>query len=204
MVMKKKTSAAFRILAGLVACLFLWQEVVLAADLIDTTLEHLEADQSQTFAPAYLQSQQALHEDLIARQQAIEDAANYQAAAASQTEPSDANANSETLDLKGPIGGSDLTTSNAILTQVTQSESPETDSSVISVTTSAGDIIYYRDGQIYRIEKKDGIILQGLLINEDNELVAANITFPDGTVEIIVDGKVIMITKPDGSVFNYS
>ena len=65
-----KAKLVFKTIASLVACVFLWQQVSWAGDLVNNSIDKLDAEQSQTFAPAYLQNQQALH---FARPSAVHD-----------------------------------------------------------------------------------------------------------------------------------
>ena len=62
MICPKNLKILFKCIAGIMACVFLWQQISWAADLIDTTLTKQADQQAQTFAPSYLQSQQSAAE----------------------------------------------------------------------------------------------------------------------------------------------
>ncbi|MEI6862829.1 MAG: hypothetical protein WCK38_00300, partial [Candidatus Omnitrophota bacterium] len=209
----RKSKPVFKIIATAVVFSFLWQQVVWAGDLAGITLDKLNDEQSRSFAPQYLKNQQAIHEGLIAQKQAIEDgtinagpslSANL---SASDTTPAD----SETgIKLQGPKRSSDNVQAMPEAAAETPQES--VNDSVLSVTTASGDVIHYKNGAIDYIEKKDAsgniIIIKRItgldFVDADNNLLNAEIIYPDGTSQIITDGKVVRITKPDGTVFNYN
>ena len=189
----------FQVIAGIVACVFLSQQISWAGDLIDTTLNKQYEEQSQTFAPAYIKSQQANNEALISQKQAIEDFSNQTASPSIQTQSSV----NDSITLQGPKSGSGGQTMAVSSMNVTADE-PETGETVLSVTTQAGDVIYYREGAIDHIEKKDGTVLRNIVVDENNNLLEAGITYIDGTTQVIANGKVSKITKPDGTIINYN
>ena len=102
MVFPKNMRMIFKTISVLVAGIFLWNQIAFAGDLINTALDQQYKDQSQTFAPGYLQNQQSAAESIVSQKQAIEDTVNTQALTASADIPASAD---ETIDLKGPVGG---------------------------------------------------------------------------------------------------
>ncbi|MCX5712635.1 MAG: hypothetical protein NTY47_06175, partial [Candidatus Omnitrophica bacterium] len=62
----------------------------------------------------------------------------------------------------------------------------------------------YKGSVIDSIERKDGAILRNLTLDENNNLLDTEITYPDGTIQIIADGKVSRAIKPDGMILNYN
>jgi len=118
-----------------------------------------------------------------------------------QREPEDVS-----LELKGPSLASEgvpLNTEGAVQEEASSSP-PAQDNAIFSVTTQEGDIIYYENSSIKRIEKVDGIVFSDLLIDEDTgDLIDAKIEYPDGTIQLVEAGKVRNITKPDGTIYNY-
>jgi len=201
MIWPKNLKVIFKTISAAVAGIFLWNQIAWAGDLIENTLERMNAEQSQTFAPAYLQNQQALHDGMISQKQAIEEAANLRYGTASATRVP--NQTEPTIELKGPRGGSspELTTATPPLTG--EPATLTQDEAILSVTTGEGDIIHYRDGAIESIERPDGTILRNIALDADNNLIAAEITYADGTVQIVAAGKVSQIIKSDGTVYNY-
>src|SRR3989338_6027078 len=108
MIRQGKLKLIFKCVAIIIAATFLWQQVSWAADLnsvaLDDKLKAIDARQSQAFAPAYLQAQQALHEDLISQKQSIEDSVNSQYLN-TPTNTISQNPEPESVELKGPRGG---------------------------------------------------------------------------------------------------
>lgn len=202
MIFPKNLRIVFKTISALVAGIFFWEQLAFAGDLINAALEQQYKDQSQTFAPSYLQSQQSAAESIISQKQAIENTINTQNLLNStNTQPP----TEETLDLKGPRGGSDSgeTASNVVMQTLSEGGATQ-NGAVLSVTTQAGDVIHYKDGQIDSIEKSDGTILQNLTLDENNNLLGAEIIHPDGTTQIIANGKTSQVIKPDGTIFNYN
>ncbi|MFA5146202.1 MAG: LamG-like jellyroll fold domain-containing protein [Candidatus Omnitrophota bacterium] len=209
-----RTSPVFKTIACVMAFVFLWQQLVWAGDLIDITMDKLNADQSQTFAPEYLQSQQAIHEDIISQQQAMEYGMNLQASLTTEQHVSDGSElepDSLDIELQGPKGGmAPQSYGAAPYVLMGGSPDPQEEGAILSVTTAIGDVIHYKDGKIDYIEKKDAsgdIIIRALqgqdLVDEDNNLLNAEIAYYDGTIEVVAVGKVINITKPDKTLIEY-
>ena len=198
-----KYSKTFKIIAGIVACVFLFQQIAWAGDLIEATLNKQYAEQSQTFAPSYINSQQANSEALINQKQAIEDATNVQGVTTQVASTSVETTADDSVTLQGPKGGSGKST--AASSEIsTQSLTSQDDSSVLSVTTQAGDVIYYKEGAIDYIQRKDGTILRNIVVDENDNLTDAEITYSDGTIQTVANGKVSKITKPDDTLINYN
>ena len=147
MVLPNKFKVAFKVIPALMAGIFLWNQVAWAGDLINAALEQQYKDQSRTFAPDYLQNQQSAAESLVSQKQAIEDSMNTQnlMTSADTQPPPD-----ETIDLKGPRGGSggESTANKAAMQTLSEGGAAPQDGAVLSVTTQAGDVIHYKDGQI--------------------------------------------------------
>jgi hypothetical protein len=84
-------------------------------------------------------------------------------------------------------------------------------SSIISVTTNDGDVIHYKDSKIDSVERKtgEGVVLirsrAGMdLVDADNNLYNAEITYPDGSVQIVGNGKVCSIFRPGEGDYYYN
>ena len=187
------------------AGIFLFNQIAWAGDLINTALEQQYKDQSQTFAPSYLQNQQSAAESLVSQKQDIEDAISTQnltTSTANTQPPVD-----ESLDLKGPRGasGGQIAANNATAQTLTQEgTTPSQNGAILSVTTQAGDVIHYKDSLIDSIEKKDGTVLKNLISDNNNGLIGAEIKYPDGTIQTVANGKVSKAVKPDGTILNYN
>ncbi|MDP2928607.1 MAG: hypothetical protein Q8O01_00905, partial [Candidatus Omnitrophota bacterium] len=206
MVLPNKFKIAFKIISSLMAGIFLFNQIAWAGDLISAALERQYQEQSQTFAPSYLQNQQSAAESMISQKQAIEDsmaAQNITTPAPDTPPPAD-----ESLDLKGPRGasGGQATASTAPAQTVLskESEASSQSSAALSVTTQAGDVIHYKDSRIASIEKKDGAVLRDLILDEKNNLLGAEIRYPDGTIQSVANGKVTRVIRPDGATLNYN
>lgn len=211
MITTLKNKIIFKTIAGAVVFSFLWQQILWAGDLAEQTIDKVNADQSQMFAPAYLQDQQAIHEELVSQRQAVEDTLAAQSLTTTQSTHDLTQADSDiAIKLQGSRGGDSgqaaaITAYPALTAAPTEDAATSGDNdAVLSVTTQAGDIIHYLNNQIASIERKDGTVLRDLVIDENNNLVAANITYEDGTNEIVANGKVTKITKFDGTIFNYN
>ncbi|MBU0605359.1 MAG: hypothetical protein KKH77_03630, partial [Candidatus Omnitrophica bacterium] len=212
MITKLKTGIGFKATAGIVAFSFFMQQIMWGADMpissIDNSIEKLSIEQSQTFAPGYIQDQQAIHESMIDQKQFVEDIMNTQSlvTSASTSETSDIDPD-ESIELQGPKGSYSVepTVDPSAAMAPANSAAPSGNAdSVLSVTTQSGDIIYYLNNKIDRIEQEDGTVLRDLLIDEAGNLLAANIAYSDGSIEVVANGKVVLITKPDGVTFNYN
>ncbi|MFA6321547.1 MAG: hypothetical protein WCY36_06810, partial [Candidatus Omnitrophota bacterium] len=206
MIVSSKIRIIFKVISCLMAGIFLFQQIAWAGDLIETVLTQQAQAQAQTFAPEYLQSQTATAEDLVTMKQSVEDtiAAQSQAASVDETETEDAS-----ITLQGASGGSAASeTSDSVATIDVSSATSDTSSSedipIMSVTTEEGDEIKYKNSVIYEITKKDGTVLSNIVLDADNNLVAADILYVDGTKEVVADGKVKTITSPEGIVYNYN
>ena len=92
--------------------------------------------------------------------------------------------------------------SSAIIEEAANTPGP--DGAILSVTTQDGDIVHYAGSAISSIEKKDGTVLRDLVIDGNNNLLAAEITYIDGTIQIVSNGKVTTIKKPDKTILNYN
>ena len=193
------TKIIFKTIAGLVACIFLFQQLAWAGDLIDTVLNKQTDAQAQTFAPSYLQNQQSIQQGVVSQQQDAENFANnVSAVTTATTNNTQASTDDSSLPLKGPrSGGSSSGVKAAVAGQAASTTSGSTNP-VMSVTTAAGDIINYQNNAIFSIQKKDGTVLTNIVVDANNNLTGAQITYTDGTVQIVVNGKVTQVANPDG------
>ncbi|MDP2912999.1 MAG: hypothetical protein Q8N91_03220, partial [Candidatus Omnitrophota bacterium] len=195
----KKVRIIYKAIAGLMACVFLWQQISWAGDFLDSSLDRLNTEQSQTFAPQYIQYQQASHEALIDLNQNIEnfvfDPNSGTVATIDETSMTD-----EPLPLKGPQGGF----SGEPMPYAPQSEQVLLNDGASSFTTSKGDIVYYRGSTITSIRKKDGTVIGNITLDAGNNLIEADIRYPDSTLQLIREGRVESITTPEGSVFSFN
>jgi hypothetical protein len=193
-----KYRVVFKIISAVLAGVFLFDQIAWAGDLINVVLEQQCAEQSQTFAPTYLQNQQTAVENLITQKQSIENALSTQDILnnAIITPPE------ESLDLQGPCSSSEGGGGANMLMMQGEGGDPSM-GFVLSVTTQAGDVINYRDGAIYSIEKEDGSVLTNIVVDENNNLLGAEITYSDGTVQNITNGRVSNVIRPDGTIFDY-
>lgn len=197
MVVQRNFSVVLKTVSAFVAGIFLFDQIACAGDLVNTALDQQYKDQSQTFAPAYLQTQQAAAESLISQKQAAEDAIsaqNLMTPADTQPQPD------ALLDLKGPVGGSGSGTVAAHATPQTSAEENSTqDDSVISVTTEAGDVIRYKAGWVESVVKKDGTVLtvEGDVLKSSRD--------PSGIVtNYDSNGRISSRVLPNGETSNYS
>lgn len=189
----------FKSISLAISLIFFFEQMAMAGDPISIALDNLNAAQNQTFAPAYLQSQQTAVESLIEQKQTIEDTLNLQNA---QSQPSDTDDTG--LSLKGPIGGVSTVSTQSSATQVNGLEAQPEESARISLTTQAGDIIHYLDGAIDFIERADGTVLRNITIDSNNDLVGSDVTYTDGTYQLMKDGRLIKTINPDGTIINYN
>jgi len=200
----------FKSVSLLVAAAFLWQQIVFAADLgaglSGDPVDRLNDSQTQTFAPDYVQDQKVIHEDLVNLKQEIEDSQSSFTAEAASASSDSADSDAEGLDLKGPVAG--YSESGQVMQAASAAAGDANlnieEGGVISITTATGDTIRYKDGVVFSIDTKDGARLKDVVLDDAGNLLAAEITYADGTIQIVSGGKVIKITKPDGTVFNYN
>ncbi|MDP2913713.1 MAG: RHS repeat domain-containing protein, partial [Candidatus Omnitrophota bacterium] len=199
MILSANLKPIFKTIAASIAAIFLWQQISWAADLIDITLQTLNSEQSHTFGPAYLQDQQASHEALIDLNQNIENFAfdpnSRTVATSDETSMTD-----EPLPLKGPQGGF----SGEPMPYAPQSEQVLLNDGASSFTTSKGDIVYYQGSAITSIRKKDGTVIGNITLDAGNNLIEADIRYPDSTLQLIREARTASITTPEGSVFSYN
>ena len=79
-----------------------------------------------------------------------------------------------------------------------------TDDSAVSVTTSNGDIIKYKNGEIYEvILKEDDSIIKNIVLDDEGKLVNAEILYTDGRKGIVYKGEVIQSIFADGTIVRY-
>ncbi|MDP3790663.1 MAG: LamG-like jellyroll fold domain-containing protein [Candidatus Omnitrophota bacterium] len=204
MVLPNKSKIAFKIISATLAGIFLFEQIAWAGDLINTALEQQYQEQSQTFAPEYLQNQQSIAESLVSQQQASED---YMATQTLLQDTSSTTTQEEEpiIDLQGPQGGGEPAPSVSTTSTTTDTQTPVQDNSaVISVTTVDGDKVSYKDSVIDCIERPDGTTLRNIVLDGSNNLTSADIYHPDGTIQIVNNGTTLKIIKPDGVTYNYN
>lgn len=188
----------FKFVAVFVSVVFLWDQVVWASELAESTIERLNNQQTQLFAPSYLQSREETQSALVSQMQATEDAMNTQSLVISSNIEAP---QEETADLKGPAGGSLAPGAQVALAS---GEDPLAGSGPdISVTTQAGDVIHYVNGVIDRVEQADGTILRNIVVDEADNLLRADIVYTDGTTQVVEGGRLVRALRPDGTVINY-
>ncbi|MFA4982414.1 MAG: interleukin-like EMT inducer domain-containing protein, partial [Candidatus Omnitrophota bacterium] len=219
MILPRNLKMLFRTISAFVAGIFLFQQISWAGDLAgrmtDATLKRLDAEQAQTFAPDYLQNQQALHQDLVNLNQDIEDYNNTILSAPSDGAGTGSEPVNDPVELKGPMGSSiiaipdpifDFPNVKGCLEDLLSPENGEAGGALMSVTTQSGDIIHYKqDGRIDYIETvSDPVIrlIRGLSV-EDGVLMEAVIEYRDGTIQEIGRSKTVRATLPDGTILYY-
>ena len=148
----------FKNMSVIVASIFLLQQIAWAADLTEATLNNMTSQQSQTFAPEYLQSQEAIHQEIIDQKQAIEDAGYIQAITTSEVGLPEA----ETLELQGPKSGDSGVPAEGneeYVTGETSNSHQADEEQVVLVTSESGDEIRYRNGVVDTVTKTDGTVI---------------------------------------------
>ncbi|MFA4981152.1 MAG: hypothetical protein WC592_01605, partial [Candidatus Omnitrophota bacterium] len=214
MILPRNLKMLFRTISAIVAGIFLFQQISWAGDLANwatDTINRQDAEQTQTFAPAYLQNQQALHQDLVNLNQDIEDyQSQLSSSLAEGSEPAAENADDDKVSLKGPMGSGE--TGGLVSMDASGEGSPIQslpgldEGALLSVTTSAGDIIHYKaDGKIDYIETINDPVIQ-LIRNLDiqnGELIGATVEYRDSTIQEIRQSRTFSVTMPDGTVLYY-
>ncbi|MDD5436751.1 MAG: hypothetical protein PHX20_04315, partial [Candidatus Omnitrophica bacterium] len=210
--MPGKVRIVFKAISCLVAGIFLFQQVAWAGDLVETVLNRQSDNQAQTFAPSYLQNQQAIQESIISQKQDAENFANSVSAAGiiDSAVPQPEGDNSVTL--QGPRGGGGAKTVQPMASASAEDggasqaggQSGDADAPILSITAASGDVIHYKNNAIDSIKKTDGTILRNIVVDENDNLIGAEITYSDGTIQTVAGGKVVRVTRPDGTVYNYN
>jgi len=203
-----KLRILFKTISACVDGFFLWNQIAWAADIYSIAsgrIDKFNEDQTAQFAPDYLAKKQTSQESLIDQMQAVEDFILVDTLSSDKT----TEAGDLSLDLRGPIIGSEeagiQSVSDASSQEILQeSASTQENNSIFSITTQQGDIIYYENGVIQKIEKVDGTVFNDLLLDENTgDLINATVEYSDGTIQLVEGGRVTSITKPDNTVFNY-
>ncbi|NQU94837.1 MAG: hypothetical protein HQ549_01220, partial [Candidatus Omnitrophica bacterium] len=196
-----KLRIVFKTISACIAGIFLWNQIAWAGDFINVALEEAAVEQTQMFAPEYLQNQQAVQENLISKQKDIENAlATFTQNDLTAAEPEE----EASLELQGPNGAIEISQTPIGNEPAVEGEGdPPTEDTVFSITTQDGDIIYYRDNAIERVEKADGTIIRDIVLDDAGQLLDAIIEYTDGTIQILEAGKVTRIITPDETIFNY-
>jgi len=164
MTIPKKSDIIFKTIAAAMACVFLCHQVAWAGDLIDVMMDKMNADQSQTFAPSYLQNQQTLHEDLIGQKQDLEDlqAANL---AANQTERTQGGATLE-LQKRSSSGQSQIQPQAQQQTQLLSPEEKTASAATAATLIEDGALIAYLD-QAADLAQREKILAQNIAIAQE-------------------------------------
>ncbi len=199
MISKLMTSSYFKVISGLVAGIFFFEQVSWAGDLIDFTLEKQYVEQSQTFAPQYLKGSHEANSNLVAQKDAIEAFIRTQNAKSSAAP--EAQVTGDELRIVGPKLSYGVRADGSVVLVDGSTQSNE--GSIVSVTTESGDVIYYRDGSIYYIERPDGTVIQNVVLGGNNELLDADIIYPDGVILFVRGGKMGGVIDTDGTMITY-
>lgn len=202
MTSKNRFGVVFKAISVIITAIFLFDQIAFAGDLINAALEQQYKEQSQIFAPEYLQSQQASAESLISQKQTAEDAMTIQ----NLTHQNEIVANEPvSIDLKGPVAGSvtGLTSVDVVFEAPGEGDISQYNESV-TVTTDSGDTIHYFGGAIMSVVKQDGTIIRNIELGQDNNLINAEIVKSDGLVLTVQDRVLKTLRDTDGVVTSYN
>jgi len=160
-----KFRIVFKTIACLVAAIFLWNQIAWAGDFYSAS-DDFNEQQSQQFAPDYLNNQQEAHDDLINLNQSIEDAIALQGLKDNEVTRS---AEEIDPDLKGAnsivMSGSEEIIAGASNEEPPNSLPPTQESPIFSITTEEGDVIYYQENKIVKIKKQDGTVFENIIFD---------------------------------------
>ena len=79
----------------------------------------------------------------------------------------------------------------------------QTEENLLSLTTTEGDVITYRDGKIISVEKNDETILEQIRLDSEGNIKDAIIKHCDGFLYVIYNGYFIQAILPDGTITRY-
>ncbi|GEM_PF-4311079 len=199
MISKLMASSYFKVISGLVAGIFFFEQVSWAGDLIDFTLEKQYVEQSRTFAPQYLKGSHEANSNLVVQKNAIEVFIRAQNAKSSVAP--EAQVIGDELRIVGPKLSYGVRSDGSVV--LVDGSTQNDNGSIVSVTTESGDVIYYRDGSIYYIERPDGTVIQNVVLGQNNELLDADIIYPDGVILFVRSGKMGGVIDTDGTMITY-
>ncbi|MBI3252926.1 MAG: hypothetical protein HYZ52_06420 [Candidatus Omnitrophica bacterium] len=72
-----------------------------------------------------------------------------------------------------------------------------------TLTTKGDDLLRYVDGKLFQIVRLDGSVLKNLQTDANGNILNTDFKFPDNSVQIYRDGKVIGYEMPDGTQVLY-
>ncbi len=203
MIFRKSPGLLFKILSLLVIITFLTSQISWAGR-IDRLLQKIEKMEARGVSPERIAEKYTKLQELIAREQEIEERRT-----AREESRSSEKAEEDTIPLKGPrTGTEDVKTMSGVLAETLESEPPAGPLSSPDITftfeTGAGDTVYYGYENIVRVEKADGTVYDNLVLDGNDDIVSGDITYTDGTVQVIAAGKVSTVTKPGGTIYTYN
>jgi len=169
------------------------QQILLAGDLIDYALEKQYVEQSQTFGPQYLKGRQDANQFIIDNKQTVEDfirTQNSRSSSQSSSEPT----KDDSLRIIGPKLSYGVARDGAVT--LLDSSNIEEGGGIVSITTEQGDTIHY-------IERPDGTVIQNIVLGENNELLDADIIYPDGVMLFVRGGKISGAIDATGAMITY-
>jgi len=194
-----------KILSILICFTFLWNQISWAGDLtnysVDDLIDRQHEDQSSRFSPEYVRTQDNILKGLIELKQEIE----YCALENKNTSPDDTALESDLkTELHGPSASADAVQplSSPIVANQEDPAGVDPSGPPISLTTEAGDVIYYENNEIVRIEKENGTVISEISCDGD-ELIDARVEYPDGTLQIVREGEVKELEYPNGTKYFY-
>ncbi|MDD5422734.1 MAG: hypothetical protein PHT32_04860, partial [Candidatus Omnitrophica bacterium] len=204
--MKILTKKWFKGVCVLTAGVFLWDQVLWAGDYsINAVMDRQYVEQSNKYAPNYVQSANAIQANVVSTQQAIEDFNAALQGASSNTGMAE-----EGLPIKGPIPMPviDDTTMQKILEQIKKIEASmnkgDGEDRDLIVTTAAGDKVYYKGSDIDHVVMVDGTVIRNIVTDtETGAFLGCQVEYTDGTEVLMADGKVTTVTEPDGTEVRY-
>ena len=86
----------------------------------------------------------------------------------------------------------------------TDSETPQGDSSALSLTTALGDVMTYENDKIVSIKRKmDGSLITAIELDANGDLKNAYVLHTDGSIDIIYNNSVVETIFPDGTISRY-
>ncbi|MDD4203304.1 MAG: hypothetical protein PHQ52_07540, partial [Candidatus Omnitrophica bacterium] len=196
-----------KVIAWIIIIVFTSQQLGWASDIyaVDQVMERQDIEQVTSYSPDYIAQQYEVSKNNISVMQDIED---FNADLKTETTSTDENVEAE-LNLQGTKSGTVSSDSNMeplysapepdldLPAQNQTVNTPQEDTS-FSVITEQGDTVYYQNNMISRIEKVDGVVFEDIVISDAGDLTDAVITYPDGSIQILSNKKVISLEKPNG------
>lgn len=167
----------FKTVSWLLLFTFSWSQIVFAGDLgstnIGKALERLNNEESNTFAPAYIQYQEISHQELVQIKQDIENLANTRlpTVAAGDAGRDDLTPQSaEAVELKGPQGGSGQSSASSEAPLLTPQQSADVISETNNLVEDGALIDYLSESALYQ-ERAD-ILARNIAIAREGLSVA--------------------------------